>query len=173
MNRNEHILTTLSEECLEVAKDISKSLRFGLEDRNILNPSGPTNLERMVDELNDLKAMIAMAVEAGIIPEDWESEEKQDTKRHKVERFMKYAEEVGALDSRQAVESDRLVRKADIAREGNRVAIAWQEDDPLGEEDEYSDTIAEALSKSVDDYRLREIRRKQVSASKQKPDTKE
>ena len=32
MNREEHLLTILSEECAEVIKDVSKALRFGLDD---------------------------------------------------------------------------------------------------------------------------------------------
>lgn len=97
MNTEEHIMTCLSEECLEVSKDISKALRFGLDDRNVLNPTGPTNRERIVEELNDLQAMIWMAVEAGILPPTWEKRDKQQEKRIKVKKFMRYAEEVGAL----------------------------------------------------------------------------
>lgn len=99
MNDQEHIMTCLSEECLEVSKDISKALRFGLDDRNVLNPTGPTNRERIVDELNDLMGVIPLAVEAGILPQNWRNAEKQLDKQTKVKKFMGYAREVGALSS--------------------------------------------------------------------------
>jgi NTP pyrophosphatase (non-canonical NTP hydrolase) len=97
MNTTEHLLTCLSEECLEVAKDVSKSLRFGLTDVNVLQPDGPTNRERIVEELNDLMAVIKMCEAHGIIPLNWKSAGLQETKKEKVERFMHYAASTGSL----------------------------------------------------------------------------
>lgn len=42
MNTTKHLLTCLAEESSEIIKDVSKSLRFGLDDRNVLDPRGPT-----------------------------------------------------------------------------------------------------------------------------------
>jgi DNA-directed RNA polymerase subunit RPC12/RpoP len=98
MNTTEHLLTCLAEECAEVAKDAAKSLRFGLEERNVLNPTGPTNRERLLDELNDLLAVVELMVERGILPADWGDPAKRAAKRGKVLRFMSYAASVGALD---------------------------------------------------------------------------
>lgn len=98
MNQSEHILTCLSEECVEVSKDIHKALRFGLDDRNVLNPTGPTNRERIVVELNDLFALVDMAVQEGIIPYDWLVPSMAAEKCHKVRKFMTYAKSVGALN---------------------------------------------------------------------------
>lgn len=97
MNQSEHILECLQEECIEVAKDISKSQRFGLNDRNVLNPTCPTNRERVIDELNDLMAVVEMAVEFGILPHYWRDPDKQSIKINKVRKFMDYARKVGAL----------------------------------------------------------------------------
>lgn len=97
MNDTEHLLTCLSEECLEVSKDIHKALRFGLSDRNVLKPDGPTNLERICDELNDLIAVVRMLEHRGILPPNWGSAEKQASKVIRVLRFMDYAREKGAL----------------------------------------------------------------------------
>lgn len=97
MNETEHLLTCLSEECLEVAKDVSKALRFGLEDRNVLDPTGPTNRERIIAELNDLMGVISILTNRGIIPSDWQNKEQQTAKYEKVLKFMGYARMVEAL----------------------------------------------------------------------------
>lgn len=97
MNFKEHLLVLLMEEAAEVAKETAKALRFGLEDRSVLNPDGPTNRERMVDELNDLMGVVAMLEEHAIVPVDWFSPIKQKAKREKVMQFMLYAQSVGAL----------------------------------------------------------------------------
>ena len=38
MTENEHILTTLGEEGVEISKEVSKALRFGLDD---IDPRDP------------------------------------------------------------------------------------------------------------------------------------
>lgn len=97
MNRTEHLLTCLSEECIEVAKDISKALRFGLDDRNVLNPTGPTNRERIVQELNDLAAVMKMCQADGILPNEIRDPSAMEAKRQNVEKFIEYAREQKAL----------------------------------------------------------------------------
>lgn len=97
MNITEHLLECLSEECSEVIKDVSKSNRFGLNDRNVLNPTGPTNKERLIDELNDLIGVVNLLVDEGILPKDFVSSEKQIAKKKKVLKFIDYATSVGAI----------------------------------------------------------------------------
>jgi hypothetical protein len=97
MNTTEHLLTCLGEEGCEVAQDVAKALRFGLDDRNVLNPTGPTNRERIVAELNDLAAVIEMLVMRGVIPKDWPNPAALKAKQQKVEKFLDYARSVGAL----------------------------------------------------------------------------
>lgn len=97
MNTKEHLLACLGEEGSEIAQDVSKCLRFGLEDRNVLNPSGPTNRERLIAEMNDFLGVAKLLVEFGIIPANWQSEEQQIAKKWKVRTFMTYAVTVGAL----------------------------------------------------------------------------
>lgn len=100
MNAQEHLLTCLSEECAEVIQCVSKSLRFGLDDRNVLDPTGPTNRERLMGELADLRAVIGMLVARGIISEKWQDGERLDAKVDKVVKFMNYARSVGALEGK-------------------------------------------------------------------------
>lgn len=101
MNETEHLLCCLGEEAVEtlveLVKVTSKSNRFSLPDRNILKPTGPTNAERLVDELNDVLAIAEMLVEAGALPPDWQNRDAQYAKKAKVRRLMEHAREKGAL----------------------------------------------------------------------------
>lgn len=98
MNDIEHLLTCLSEEASEIIKDASKSLRFGLDDRNVVNPGGPTNRERLIDELNDLEGVLQILEERGILPSKWRNQGKVNIKKQKVAKFMEYARSVRALE---------------------------------------------------------------------------
>lgn len=97
MNVQEHLLTCLAEECAEIAHVCGKSLRFGQDDRSPLDPNGPTNRDRLVDEINDFAAVLHLLEEANIIPRHWWDQQKQSDKKHKVQKFMAYAEERGTL----------------------------------------------------------------------------
>lgn len=80
MNLTEYLLTCLAEEGSEVTKDSAKSLRFGLDDTNVLNPSGPANRERLIGELNDLLGVVSMLVDKGLLPADWQNAVLQSAK---------------------------------------------------------------------------------------------
>lgn len=97
MNRSEHLLTCLSEECNEVGQRVSKALRFGLTEVQRGQPLN--NAERIVDELNDLFAVIAILIEEGILPDflDGSGEALTDAKRAKINRYMEIARSTGAL----------------------------------------------------------------------------
>ena len=103
MNYTEHLLTCAAEECGEVAKEIHKALRFGLDDKVTLDPNGsrgtvgPTNREKIVEELNDLIGVVRMLETSGILPSDWQNAEQQDRKRTKISNYMGYARRVGTL----------------------------------------------------------------------------
>lgn len=109
MNITEHLLTCLSEECQEVAKECSKALRFGLEDQVTLDPTGPrgtqgpTNQEKLVDELNDLMGTIQKLVQRGVIPANWSNPFKQQAKGSRIEMYMSYACRVGSLHVENSV----------------------------------------------------------------------
>lgn len=97
MNAQEHLLMCLGEEGAEVSHIVAKCLRFGLDDRNVLDPTGPTNRERLVAELNDLMAVARMLALKGVIPMDWEDMGARALKCAKVAKFMDYAQEKGTL----------------------------------------------------------------------------
>lgn len=97
MNQKEHLLVCLAEECAEVQKAVTKSLRFGLEDRG---PKGiTTNQEDISIELTDMLAIVEMLneIEPGIRPiiERY----VVDAKKEKVRRYMEYAKERGTLSA--------------------------------------------------------------------------
>lgn len=108
MNTDEHLVTCAGEEAVEIATELlkivlalskvtAKSLRFGNEDRNVIDPTGPTNAERLVAELNDMLAVADMLAERGIIPRNWQDATAQARKKGRVLHFLNYAEGTGAL----------------------------------------------------------------------------
>lgn len=97
MNAIEHVISVLGEEGAEIAQMTSKINRFGLDDRNILDPLGPTNRERLIKELNDLVGTADMLVDMGILPKDWYRANEQVLKQRKVKQFMEYAVNHGTL----------------------------------------------------------------------------
>jgi len=61
MNKLEHLLTILMEECAEVQQAASKIKRFGADEgRDIAAKEYGNNTERLRYEINDLIAMIEM-----------------------------------------------------------------------------------------------------------------
>lgn len=95
MTRAEHILSCFAEECNEVAQRVSKALRFGVLE---VQPGQTlTNAERIVDEYIQIIAVERMLVAEGIIPRPQLSESVIAAKQQKIEKFIAYAREQGAL----------------------------------------------------------------------------
>lgn len=96
MNRTEHLLVILSEECAELSKEVSKALRFGLNDHEpnqIL-----TNKEKIVNEFNDLFAVMGMLKNDNIFTDgELITPNSINSKMAKVEKWLKYSENVGTL----------------------------------------------------------------------------
>lgn len=96
MNKTEHLMVTLSEECAELSKEISKALRFGLDDKE--PGQDLTNREKIVNEFNDLFSVMNMLKEYGIFDDKrLLTIEAIENKKNKVLKYMKYAESVGTL----------------------------------------------------------------------------
>lgn len=94
MNRQEHLLTILSEECGEIAKEISKGLRFGLDDHHPTQVG--TNAEKINLEYNDLVAVFEMLNDEGILEVKLDPELIK-RKKERVEKYLLYAKERGTL----------------------------------------------------------------------------
>lgn len=95
MNRQEHLLTLLTEECAEIQQATAKALRFGLKDG--YPGTDRTNESDISAELNDLYAIVAMLVEDGLSLHSDIS--LIEDKKHKVEHYIEYAKQQGTLSS--------------------------------------------------------------------------
>lgn len=94
MNRSEHLLICLAEECAEVAKECTKALRFGLTDEY----DGPNVKERLENEIADMFAVICMVQDAGLIDADVMCDtDKHEAKLAKVEKYLAYSATRGTL----------------------------------------------------------------------------
>lgn len=96
MNRQEHLLTCLAEECTEVGQRVAKALRFTLAE---VQPGQPlTNAERIVEEFHDLFAVATILQAEGVLGHVVPTLAQIEAKRQKIERFMAHARANGALD---------------------------------------------------------------------------
>jgi len=93
MNREEMLLTQLSEECGELVQIISKIQRFGRD--NICPGMTKTNSERLTEEFNDLLGIGFMLTEDGykLSP----NTVSIHAKTLKVERYLEFSKQLGTL----------------------------------------------------------------------------
>lgn len=99
MNRTEHLLSCLAEECCEVGQRVSKALRFSLaevQESSIGNPKQLSNAERISEEMRDVYAVAVLLVEARVIP-DFRASIHVEYKRERILKYMEHAHKTGAL----------------------------------------------------------------------------
>lgn len=94
MNRLQFLLSKLSEEASEVAQMCSKSSIYGLEHSK--PRTEVTNKDRLIDELNDLLAIVYM-LESEFFETQVEDTEKLNAKYEKVEKYYKICQELGTV----------------------------------------------------------------------------
>jgi hypothetical protein len=95
MNRSEHLLTCLAEECAEVGQRVSKALRFGLAE---VQPGQPlNNAQRIAAEVKDVLSVAAILERHGLLTDYLPTAGEIGAKEAKIERFMTIAREQGVL----------------------------------------------------------------------------
>jgi len=95
MNRTEHLLTIMSEECNEVAQRITKSLRFGLDETQ--KDQHFTNRDRIIHEFVDLMSVFSMLVDEENFEEPEDFEQRMVTKKANIEKYLEYSKQLGTL----------------------------------------------------------------------------
>ena len=94
MNKIEHLLTCLAEECAEVIQRVTKANRFGL---NEIEPGQDlTNAQRITKELYDVDALWQMLQDEGALASGLDAIAIMQ-KKEKIRRYMEYAEQCGTL----------------------------------------------------------------------------
>lgn len=95
MNRTQHLLSKLAEECAEVAQIAIKTALFGMDD--IWDSFTITNRQRIHAELNDLMSIIDMLNnEAGL--SFTRDENDISLKKERVNFFAEYSKKRGLLN---------------------------------------------------------------------------
>ena len=89
MNRREHLLIILGEECSELHKETCKILRFGYDHDKWM---------RLQAEYNEILAMVQMIADEGI--SIYEHEHMIQAKKEKVERFLLESKKLGTLEDK-------------------------------------------------------------------------
>lgn len=95
MNKIEHLLTIVAEECVEVAQRATKALRFGLKETQ--EGHTETNAERLRQEFADLQATLRyLSVETGLdfTPSGQMLMDKVD----RIDEYLKLSEGRGTLN---------------------------------------------------------------------------
>lgn len=93
MNKQQLLLTIVSEECSEVHQRCSKAARFGMSE--IQKDQPYNNAERILHEFNDLVAAMEMLFEKPI--DELVNNSMVEAKKSKVEKYLNYSVELGQV----------------------------------------------------------------------------
>lgn len=98
MNKEQMLLTLLSEECAEVAQLASKSIRFGLDSCDPVTYK--TNIYALHQELIDIIAVVQyLNYEYGFDFDfdniDWKAVAE---KKERIDKYMKYSSDLGRVE---------------------------------------------------------------------------
>lgn len=96
MNRSEHLFTIVGEEGAEVTQRASKVVRFGMAE--VEPGKEQNNRTRLLGEFADLCGALELALNDGPIEGIVSILRPQiDAKKDKIEKFLEYSREQGAL----------------------------------------------------------------------------
>lgn len=99
MTREEHLLVIIAEECVEIAKNATKALRFGLHNCGPGEPN--TNARLMCLECADLQAVLEMLADSNdlfdLTSKSIDMDAAMAAKKAKVERMLGISLERGRL----------------------------------------------------------------------------
>lgn len=96
MNRLDHLLWNVAEECAETAQRASKAARFSLLE---CQPGQPfNNAERLMHEYADLVGVMQMLVEEGHINLPADFVERIEAKKARFQKYLGRSKENGTLD---------------------------------------------------------------------------
>ena len=90
MNKQEHLLVILMEECAELQKECAKALRFGMDDHE--PGSKETNGQRIIHEFDDVVAVGEM-----LFGDNLFNCTLVNDKKVKIAKWMVYSKEKGTL----------------------------------------------------------------------------
>ena len=98
MNREQHLLTKLSEECNEVGQVCSKIISLGLF--NCKPGTRDTNKQRLIEEINDVLAVLNM-IESEIFNTPIKNSKLMLEKIDKVNKYYKVAQQLGNVKNKE------------------------------------------------------------------------
>jgi hypothetical protein len=117
MNRVEHLLTILSEECAEVSQRATKALRFSLSE---VQPGQDfTNAQRIMHEWADLAGTLDLLIAEGHLKFPADFIERCEQKKSNIEKFLRRSAEHGAFHPGD--ERDRPGTAAQVVAQADRV----------------------------------------------------
>lgn len=96
MNRREHLLTIIAEECVEVAQRATKALRFGLFE--VQQGQELNNLERLRGELADLLGALELLEDEVQKPILGGLRALKTRKVHRIEDYLILSRQQGTLE---------------------------------------------------------------------------
>ncbi len=97
MDRTDHLLWNIAEECAEIAQRASKAARFGLKE--VQPGQAFPNDQRIWHEMADLIAVMELWKEEGLICPPPDYRERIDRKKARFEEFLKRSAQHGRLQS--------------------------------------------------------------------------
>ena len=109
LNRQQMLLIIAAEECNELGQRISKALRFGVDE--IQPGQDLNNMQRIMYEYTDLLCVMGMIADNGKeFPKNINVKSLEE-KRTKVEKYLKFSQECGTLQSDEDEQVTNITNK--------------------------------------------------------------